>query len=269
MRRTSVAALGLALGVAALDVLPLALILKQAFTPERESFAWPPTWVPHAVTLDNFRALANAIELRRGTWLSVSVAVLTVASTLTLTLPAAWLAARHPRLDRRLDATLIVTRLFPSIALAVPLAAIFVHLGLYNNPAGLGLWLAHTVLGIPLAFLILRTGFRAVPSELEEAARLDGATPLGAVWRISLPLLRPSLAAAAMLVFLVSWDEFAYAILLQVTNRSLPPLLYYLAAFGYPGLASAVAAIMLVPALMIVLLLEPALRAGVLAGSGR
>ena len=54
-----------------------------------------------------------------------------------------------------------------------------------------------------------------------------------------------SLAAAAILVFLVSWDEFGYALLLQVTNRSLPPMLYYLAAFGHPGLASAVAAIML------------------------
>jgi hypothetical protein len=54
-----------------------------------------------------------------------------------------------------------------------------------------------------------------------------------------------------------------------VTNRPLPPLLYYLAAFGHPGLASAVAVVMLVPALVIVLVLEPALRSGVLAGSGR
>ena len=103
----------------------------------------------------------------------------------------------------------------------------------------------------------------------EEAARLDGASALGTFWRITLPLVRPSLAAAGILVFLVSWDEFAYALLLQVTNRSLPPLLYYLAAFGYPGMASAVAAIMLVPALCIILVLEPALRSGVLSGSGR
>jgi len=54
-----------------------------------------------------------------------------------------------------------------------------------------------------------------------------------------------------------------------VTHRSLPPLLYYFAAFGFPGLASALAAIMLVPALLVVLVLEPALRSGVLAGSSR
>jgi ABC-type glycerol-3-phosphate transport system permease component len=70
-------------------------------------------------------------------------------------------------------------------------------------------------------------------------------------------------------VFLLSWDEFGFALLLQVTNRPLPPLVYYLSAFGHPGLASAVAAAMLVPAIAIVFLLEPALRSGVVAGSGR
>jgi ABC-type glycerol-3-phosphate transport system permease component len=257
------------LAVAFVDLLPLALILKQAFTLESESFAWPPTWIPRQLTLDNFRGLRDAIELDYGFWLSVVVALLTVGSTLALALPAAWLAARRPCADRPLDTALIVTRLFPSIALAVPLAALFVHVRLYNHPAGLGLWLAHTLLAIPLAFLILRTGFRAVPVELEEAASLDGATPFDTFWRVSLPLVRPSLVAAGILVFLVSWDEFAYALLLQVTNRPLPPLLYYLASFGHPGMASAVAAIMLLPALLVILVLEPALRSGTFAGSGR
>ena len=269
MKRTSVVCLGLALAIAALDLVPLALILKQAFTPDQESFAWPPTWLPRSFTLDNFRALGTTIELGRGIWMSLAVAVLTVASTMALTLPAAWLAARRPSLDRPLDAAMIVTRLFPSISLAVPLAALFVSARLYNHPAGLGLWLAHTLLAIPVAFFILRTGFCDVPQELEDAARLDGTSAFGAFWRVTLPLARPALAAAGVLVFLVSWDEFAYAVLLQVTNRSLPPLLYYLAAFGYPGLASAAAVIMLVPALAIVFVLEPALRSGTLAGSGR
>jgi multiple sugar transport system permease protein len=269
MKRRSVPILGVALVVTAIDLLPVALLLKQAFTPDRESFAWPPTWWPHTFTLRNFVALASTAELGDGLWRSVLVAILTVASTFILTLPAAWLAARRPRVDRPLDGVLIVTRLFPPLALAVPLAALFVYAGLYNHPAGLGVWLAHTLLGIPVAFLILRTGFRAVPLELEEAAWLDGASGFGTFWRISLPLVRPSLAAAAILVFLLSWDEFAYAVLLQVTNRTLPPLLYYLAVFGYPGLASAVAVVMLVPALCILLVLEPALRSGGLAGSSR
>jgi multiple sugar transport system permease protein len=255
--------------LAAVNLLPLALVLKQAVTPERESFAWPPTWVPHDPTLENLRALGATIELGNGLWLSLLVAFLTVVSTLGLTLPAAWLAARRPRADRPLDAALVVTRLFPQMALAIPLAALFVRLGLYNHPAGIGLWLTHTLLAAPLAFVVLRTAFRAVPVELEDAARLDGATAWGVFGRVTLPLVRPALAAVALLVFLLSWDEFGYALLLQVTNRPLPPLLYYLAAFGHPGLASAVAAIMVVPAVALIFVLEPALRAGALTGSGR
>ncbi|MEO8601704.1 MAG: carbohydrate ABC transporter permease [bacterium] len=255
--------------VAASVLLPLALILKQAFTPEAESFAWPPTWLPQQLTGANFRVLFSSVELPYGLQLSLLVGGLTVASTLLVTLPAAWLAARAPAADRRLDATLVIARVFPSIALAVPLAALFVRLGLYNSPAALGLWIAHTLLAIPFAFFVLRTGLRRVPVELEEAAQLDGATPLGAVLRVTLPLAWPSIAAAALLVFLVSWDEFTYALVLQVTNRPLPPLLYYFAAFGYPGTASALAAIMLLPAVVIIALLAPAIRSGGLTGSGR
>jgi multiple sugar transport system permease protein len=259
----------LALGVAALDLLPLALVTKQAFTPESESLAWPPTWWPRELTLAHFTTAGDSLRLAEGLWLSLSVALLTVALTLTLVLPAAWMAARSERGDRALDAGVLVARLFPPLALAVPLGAIFVRLGLYNHPDGLGLWLAHTLLGIPFAFFILRGAFRELPVDLEEAARLDGAGSFGVFWHVSLPLVRPSLAAAAMLVFLVSWDEFAYALLLQVTNRPLTGLVYYFSAFGHPGLASAVAVIMVVPAIVVLVLLLPALRGGALAGSGR
>ncbi len=259
----------LAFAIAGVNLVPLWLVVKQALTPERESFAWPPTWVPHELTLSNFSGAAEAVPLAQGLGLSVGVAVATVISTLALSLPAAWLAARREEVGSRLDGVVVAARLFPTIAIAVPLAVIFVGLGLYNDSSGAGLWLAHTLLGVPFAFLILRAAFRGVPAELEDAAQLDGASPWMTFVRVSLPLVRPSLGAAAMLVFLVSWDEFAYALLLQVTHRTLPPLLFYLSAFGYPGLSSAVAVLMLVPAVVILLLLEPALRSGVLAGSGR
>src|SRR5206468_3169418 len=173
-------------------------------------------------TLENVRALREAVEIEGGLGLSVLVAALTVAATLVIALPAAWAAARRRHVDRGLDGALVLARLFPTIALAIPLAALSIRLGLYNSPVGTGLWLAHTLLALPVAFLVLRGGFRSVPVELEEAARLDGASTAGAFWRVSLPLVRPSLAAASMLVFLVSWDEFGFSLLLQVTNRPLP-----------------------------------------------
>ncbi len=258
-----------ALLVAAAPLALLGVIVKQALTPDRESFAWPPTFLPRTLTLENFRAIADAVEVTSGLALSVLVGAGTVVLTLVLALPAAWLAVREERTGRRLDAAVLVARLFPTIAVAVPLAVLFVRAGLYNSPIGAGLWLAHTLLGLPIAFLVLRSGFRAVPRELEEAARLDGARPLTVFLRVTLPLVRPQVATAALLVFLASWDELTYALLLQVTNRTLPPLLYYLAAFGFPGLSSAVAVVMLLPALALIVVIERAFRSGLLSGSGR
>jgi multiple sugar transport system permease protein len=263
------ALLGAATLVVATALAPVWLLFKQAFTPERESFAWPPTWWPADPTGENFRAAAAAVDLGPGVVLSAGVALGTTLAAVVLALPAAWLAARRPSVERPLAAVTVLVRVFPSIALGVPLAALFVGAGLYNHPTGAGLWLAHTLLALPVAFLVLRAGFAGVPRDIEEAALLDGATPRRAFVAVIVPLVRPALGAAALLVFLLSWDEFAYALLLQVTHRSLPPLLYYLGAFGYPGMASAVAVILLVPALAFVLVLEPALRSGVLAGSGK
>ena len=257
------------LGLGAINLLPVWLIAKQAITPERESFAWPPTWWPGQPTLENLLALGSSVELASGLLRSASVAAGAVALALAIALPAAWLAARRGSVARPLDAAIVAARLFPPIALAIPLAVLFVRLGLYNQPSGAGLVLAHALLGLPFAFLVLRSGFAGVPRELEDAARLDGASPARAFVLVSLPLVRPSLAAAALLVFLVSWDDFALALLLQVTERTLPPLLYYLSAFGFPGLASAVALVLLAPAVLVIAVLEPALRSGVLAGSGR
>lgn len=254
---------------ALLALLPLAVVVKQAVTSDRESFAWPPTFVPHEPTLANFAALADAAELRSGFALSLLVALVTVAATLAIATPAAWLAARDRRSDRRLDVLVVLARVFPAIAIAVPLAVVLVRAGLYNRPAAPGLWIAHTLLALPLAFLVLRAGFRAVPPELEEAARLDGAAPRTALLRVTLPLVLPQLATAALLVFLASWDELTCALLLQVTNRTLPPLLYYLSAFGFPGLSSAVAVVMLLPSLVLLLVIGRAFRPGVLSGSGR
>jgi multiple sugar transport system permease protein len=259
----------LAWTLALLALLPLGLLVKQAVTPDRESFAWPPTFLPRTPTVANFVALGSSPELVSGLARSALVALATVGMTLGLALPAAWLAARDQRGGRALDTVVVLARVFPGIAVAVPLAVLFVRAGLYNGPLGVGLGLAHVLLGLPIAFLVLRSGFAAVPRDLEDAALLDGAPPLVAFVRVTLPLVRAQLATAVLLVFLASWDELTYALLLQVTNRTLPPLLYYLSAFGFPGLSSAVAMVLLLPALALVAVLSRAFRAGLLSGSGR
>jgi putative spermidine/putrescine transport system permease protein len=98
---------------------------------------------------------------------------------------------------------------------------------------------------------------------------MDGASPLRAFLTIDLPIVRGAMATSFILCFILSWDEFGFSLLLQQTNRTLPPLLYYYTVFGNVGPASALALLMLVPAAVLVIALGPRLRDAMASGGYR
>jgi ABC-type glycerol-3-phosphate transport system permease component len=108
-----------------------------------------------------------------------------------------------------------------------------------------------------------------MPREQEEAAFLDGASTLRTFLSIDVPQARGAIAAALVLSFIMSWDEFGFALLIQVTHRTLPPMLYYYTVFGDVGPASALALVMMLPALAVIIALRPMLKAGLTAGARR
>jgi len=124
-------------------------------------------------------------------------------------------------------------------------------------------------IGLPIVILITYTAFRDLPSELEDAALVDGCSPAMTFIRIALPNVQGALASASILVFLTSWDEFTYAILLQLTHRTMPPLIYYYTEYGQLGAASTLAFMTLVPAVIVIAALQRLLVRGVLAGGLR
>jgi multiple sugar transport system permease protein len=166
-------------------------------------------------------------------------------------------------------AVVTAVRMLPKIAVAIPLAIVMIAIGLYDSPSGIGLAIVHAALALPTAALTMYPGFVAIPREIEEAAWLDGASPLHIFLTIDLPQARGAAAAAFILAFILSWDEFGFALLLQVTNRTLPPLLYYYTVFGDVGPASALALLMMIPAVCVVILLRPMIRGTLMAGSFR
>src|SRR5216683_3234679 len=96
-----------------------------------------------------------------------------------------------------------------------------------------------------------------------------GASPMRIFLAIDVPQARGALAAAFILSFILSWDEFGFALLLQVTNRTLPPLLYYYTVFGDVGPASALALLIMLPAIGVVVALRPMLRGALMTGGLR
>jgi len=250
-----------------INLAPVYLLVKQAVTTDKESLAWPPTYAPREVTSKHFDLFLSEGELMRGFAMSLSVAAGAALLALCLGVPAGWAMARSKRLGGKVVASLVIARLFPVVAVGIPLAVLFIKLGLYNHPQGIGLLLAHTTLLLPFTTLIAYSTFKAVPKDLEEQAAIDGCSTLGAFVRVSLPLAKTGIAAAGILGFIISWDEFAYSLILQVTNRNLPPLVYYYSAYGSVGLSSAISVIMLIPAVIITFLVQKFIKAGYLAGA--
>jgi ABC-type glycerol-3-phosphate transport system permease component len=255
--------------VIAAAVLPLYLLAKQSVSPELETFAWPPHWLPHRLTLDHFISVFEVNELRGAILRSLGVAAISAAIATTLGAMLAHAMARSAFAQRVGFSTVSGIRLLPMIAVAIPLGTILATLGVYDSPSGIGLAIVHAAIAIPTAALTIYASFVAIPLEIEEAAWIDGASPLRIFLTIDLPIARAAIATALILCFILSWDEFGFALLVQQTNRTLPPLLYYYTVFGNVGPASALALLMMIPAVIVVVALGPSLRGALTAGSSR
>jgi ABC-type glycerol-3-phosphate transport system permease component len=249
--------------------LPLYLLAKQSVTPELETFAWPPHWMPHHLTLAHFITVFAVSDLRSAVLRSLGVAAVSAVIATLLGAMLAYAMARSSFAQRLGFSTVSGIRLLPMIAVAIPLGMILATVGIYDAPSGIGLAIVHAAIAIPTAALTLYGSFVAIPVEIEEAAWIDGSSPLRIFLTMDLPLVRGSIATALILCFILSWDEFGFALLVQQTNRTLPPLLYYYTVFGNVGPASALALLMMIPAVCVVVALGPSLRGTLIAGSSR
>jgi ABC-type glycerol-3-phosphate transport system permease component len=260
---------GLNAFVLAAAALPLYILAKQSLTPELETFAWPPHWAPHELTFAHFITVFAVNELRSAVLRSLGVAAISALIATALGAMLAHAMARGSFAQRVAFSTVTGVRLLPMITVAIPLGIILATLGIYDSPSGIGLAIVHAAIAIPTAALTLYAAFTAIPLEIEEAAWIDGASPLRIFLTIDLPLARGAIATALILCFILSWDEFGFALLVQQTNRTLPPLLYYYTVFGNVGPASALAMLMMIPAVCVVVALGPSLRGALMAGSSR
>lgn len=113
---------------------------------------------------------------------------------------------------------LLIRMIFP-ITLAIPLYDLLRNYNLINTR--IALVLAYTILNVPYAVWILQTFLRSIPVELEEAAKVDGCSELGAFLRIVLPIAKPGLGVASIFVFIFSWNEFLFALILTSTSKAM------------------------------------------------
>jgi multiple sugar transport system permease protein len=150
---------------------------------------------------------------------SAVLAVSTVLVTLLFAIPGSYAVSRlrFPG-SRQVSVLFLAVYLFPSILLAVPLFVFFTKVGLRGSLAALVIvYVSQTV---AVSIYMLRNYFETIPVSLEESAALDGAGRLGTMRHISLPLAMPAIMANALFVFMIAWNEFLFALLFLVEERS-------------------------------------------------
>ena len=211
-RRLGDAGAGLLLAPLVLAIVfPFLWILASALRPAEQLYAASP--LPARLTLEHFawalRQPAFLLPLRN----TFVVAAATAAATLALATLAAHSLTAYPRRDpRAVLVALLLVNLVPGVLLVVPIFLLIRALGLHDTLAGLVL--VTTALGAPAVTLLLRGVFGSVPRDLLDAAMLDGASRLGALWRIVLPLSRPGLVAGALSSVTLVWNDVLYALVL-------------------------------------------------------
>lgn len=195
------------LGIAAFPVYWMAVT---SMTSSEELFAGSPRLLPDPAQIGTYaRALVSTPLL---TWLgnSLIIALGTTALSLLLAiLPAYALSRMSFRGKLLLALGLFVTQMLPEAMLVVPLYDIFSRFALLDSLTGL--ILANTAFAVPVVTWILKGAIDGIPTEIEEAARIDGCSRVGIVLTIVLPLIAPTLAAVAVIAFFQGWNEYVFA----------------------------------------------------------
>lgn len=215
----------LAVGLTALilyTVVPFYWMVLTSFKPEKELFSLQNPLVVTAPTMKHYQQLLKFHPF--GSWLGNSFLVAGGVTLISLVLGslAAYGLTRLPFRGAALVAQLtLVGYLLPRTVLVIPLYRMLGTLGLIDSLTGLGL--TYITFSLPFCIWLLTGYFKAIPKELDEAAMIDGCTPLSALIKVVLPLVRPGLVAAAIFAFSMCWNEYMYP-LAFIKNPTLKPL---------------------------------------------
>jgi multiple sugar transport system permease protein len=253
-------------------IIPMLWIVVASFQPNERLFRYPPNWMP-SLYFDNFTWVLTKTGMPKWLLNSTLVAVVAAIATAIIGALAAYAFARfHFRLRGILLFAVLATQMIPGLTNIIPLYIMIQSVGVTDSL--LWLMIVYTAGALPLAIWMLNGFFQAIPQELEEAALIDGCTTLRAFWRVVLPLVLPGLAAVAILVFVIAWNEFVIA-LTFISSSDLKT--YQLGLFDFLstdaqvflryGNLHAAAAIGLLPTFIGYLLVQRYFIAGLTAGA--
>ena len=260
--------IGLYLSVAAL-VSPALLLflwmLSLSLKNEADNTAFPPVFIPNPPTLANFIDVFEKNDFLLYGWNSIVVSFTATGLALLLGVPAGYGIAKAKA--TRAALLILVARITPGLSYLIPLFLLFQWIGLTGTLTPIVI--THLVITVPIVVWIMIGFFEGLPSELEEAALVDGATIWQAFRDVALPLARPGITVALILAFIFSWNNFIFGVVLAGREtRTLPVAVYNVLTFEQISWGPLAAAALLVtlPVLLLTLLMQKEIVAGLTAG---
>ncbi len=257
-------------------IVPTFWMVQTSFRVGKEINSFPPVWWPQQLTLSSYTKLFGGSHeestIAFGDYFrnSMVATVVSCAVALTLGTMAGYAFARHEfKGKRQLFLGIILMRAIPGLALGMPLLVMFKWVGLVNNIWGL--ILVYTMVNAPFITWLMEGFFKDIPHDLAEAALIDGCSRLQALLKVDLPLAAPGVAASTIFAFLLSWNEFAIALILTRTpaSRTLPVGLFdFMGEFFIDwGGMSAAGTIILIPVVILTFLVQRWIARGLTFGA--
>ncbi|HZO79448.1 MAG TPA: carbohydrate ABC transporter permease [Solirubrobacteraceae bacterium] len=230
------------------------------------------SFIPHQWTLSNYSTIFSTGIFTDALRNSIGIGLISTACAVVLASAAAYAIARLDFPGKRLILALsLAVAMFPQISLVGPLYNLWRQIGLYDTWPGL--IIPYMTFALPLSIFVLSSFFREIPWELEQAAQVDGATPFQAFRKVIAPLAMPGIVTTFIIVFIICWNDFVFAISLTSTTaaETVPAAIAQFpgaSQFTIPiGDIAAAAVVVTVPVMVLVLLFQRRIVAGLTAGA--
>lgn len=245
---------------------PILLLIKISVSAPQDILTQHPPFLIKNFTWSHWRKVLAAGHIWVPLWKSIVVATFVALFGIIVAAPGAYVISRLPRkIKYGVLLAIFSTRMFPEVGIALPISVIFVRWGLVDT--NLGLILAHLIKVLPLMAWILTGTFDSIPKDLEQSALVDGCDKVQALAKVVLPLSLTGMAAASILCWLESWNEFTYAVYLCLAESTLPIKTYYYVRRGNWFESAAYAVFLTIPVMVVTFLLQKYMRNDYLSGA--
>lgn len=255
--------------VLAFALAPFMWMLLTSIKPNADLSQFPVRYLPSSTTFEHYRTLIQRTSFPVNLLNSLIIACGAVVLGLATSVPAAYSFSRFRFAGRRTLMTgFLVINMFPIVLLIIPLFVLMRTLGLIDT--FLGVIIGHSTFSIPFSIWMLVSYFNAIPRDLDEAATIDGASRLQTIRLVVLPLVMPGIVTTAIYVFITSWNEYLFAMMLsgETVRPVTVALQLFIGEFTVQwGILTAGGTIIALPVTILFLFVQKRLVGGLTAGA--